>query len=250
MHRARTQRRKRRGARGTCAYCGQVGKMTAEHMLQKSLWDSRKDTIVSPALGRHRLGMNLTLVDVCSDCNNGSLSRLDAFAKSWIDGEVAPEDSSASGKLLRWCAKYAYNASRGPFPDGAPVRPLPEGLASWILGRGEAPRFRAAVGWVHPDHAAAREFSYATGNHPARDATLHVRQWIFCLAWSHPGERHEVGLRMKKLVRRLKVQELVEGQALNARQVPRYRYPDELFEGLLKSGVAVELEEQRRRQPH
>lgn len=236
---------------GRCAYCGDERELTREHMLTTGLRDD-PSTVVSvfPPKGRHRLGGQLILEDVCRPCNNVHLGRLDHFAIRWIDGSGQRDsDQDAPGQLLRWCAKSAYNGKRALVAVREDARPIPRGLPSWVVGDcDDNPGFCAALTWIHPSHFASGPFSYAeVSNDDVVDAVLHVRQWVFLISWTYSGERSAVEDRARVVAEHFPAVQLLEGRAINSRLVPKMRDPDWILRGLYSNPVLQDLREGLRR---
>jgi hypothetical protein len=112
-----------------CAYCGDVGLLTKEHVIpdflyklcpdQKFGYNPRADQFIS---------WEAMLRDVCGKCNNERLSSLDAYGKDfYINNHLEREFLSPRivqirydyDLLLRWLLKISYNAIRfaGGFSD-------------------------------------------------------------------------------------------------------------------------------------
>lgn len=105
-----------------CAYCGQMGLLTAEHVVPQFLYRDYPD---------HKLGYNekakrfLTfeaiVKDVCSTCNSGVLSSLDTYGKQFVHDNGCERTFTKRPilsvrydhqLLLRWLLKLSYNAVR------------------------------------------------------------------------------------------------------------------------------------------
>jgi len=106
----------------SCAYCGGPGPFTREHVIPKFLYTAHPS---------HRLGYNAAadkfmsweakIKDVCAACNNGPLSNLDAYGKSFytvngcgrtFDRKTDISISYDFNLLLRWVLKISFNAAR------------------------------------------------------------------------------------------------------------------------------------------
>jgi hypothetical protein len=236
---------------GICAYCGQYTELTREHMMVAALrGDPAEHVRVFPPKLNHRHGGELVLEDVCAECNNVHLGKLDEFAVGWLSGlECQIQHEEAAARLLRWCAKHAYNGKRAWGAHKVDSRPVPVELPLWIIGKLPVnPGFRAMVTWIHPTHDASQSQSYGeiTNDHTL-DAALHLHQWLFILAWQHPGEFRSVDDRVPILVRHFPAQALREGESLNQRAVPRMRNPDWLLLGLTDESIWPDILEGARR---
>lgn len=108
----------------TCAYCGNVGSMTKEHVTPRFVYKHLK--INGKHLGWNRRietwksNLENATKDVCSVCNNGVLARLDGYAyecfrennlfdQRYINGLILKYDYD---RLLRWLLKVSFNTSR------------------------------------------------------------------------------------------------------------------------------------------
>jgi len=105
-----------------CAYCGSSGKLTKEHVIPDFLYEFA---------GRGQVGYNAKaskvvksehkVKDVCKECNNIHLSKLDSYGKelfndNGLDKYHAPDLSISFNfdyeLLLRFLLKLSYNQSR------------------------------------------------------------------------------------------------------------------------------------------
>lgn len=111
----------------TCAYCGNEYKykeLTKEHTVNKSLIDFME---LQNAPGYAKFSDNytinyLTTKDVCADCNNGALSRLDKYSIEFmrdnsilnmsIDEDTKLDIKFDFNSLSKWLLKTIYNSER------------------------------------------------------------------------------------------------------------------------------------------
>lgn len=110
-------------ANSACAYCGTQTRPTGEHVFPKWLCDETAD-LVQTVRQNGSLGWDpntVVIKDVCSRCNTGVLSQLDAFAKSvWeeplsriVQADDGPIDYEIDvQKFFRWLLKVSYNMAR------------------------------------------------------------------------------------------------------------------------------------------
>lgn len=127
-----------------CAYCGNQGSITKEHIWPKCIIKRTPDY-----QGRYH-GKNeaffrgeLTIKDVCEECNNGELSRLDEYICELYDSyfeRIARQGSSIvfnyyQKKLLRWLLKISYNSARSNNTHTEELRDL----APFIMGESGIP---------------------------------------------------------------------------------------------------------------
>lgn len=127
-----------------CAFCGKTGPMTKEHIWPKWLHDSGDYRLKYHSAPDKVLPAEHVIKDVCGECNNGSLSTLDDYAKSLhhryfskgyqtIKKETFKYDFE---KLTKWLLKVSYNSARtSRAPDAALLRQY----ASCILAPGCLP---------------------------------------------------------------------------------------------------------------
>ncbi len=110
-----------------CAYCGneyRYKELTKEHTVNKSLLNFME---LQQAPGYARFSDNytinyLTTKDVCADCNNGALSRLDKYSiefmkdnsilNLYIDENTKLNINFDFNLLSRWLLKTIYNSER------------------------------------------------------------------------------------------------------------------------------------------
>lgn len=106
--------------RPLCAFCAEARTLTKEHIwpagfLRRTNYGSRYS-----ARANRTFAGDLTIKDVCSECNNGPLSRLDGYACELYDryfhvlprrGEIVTFEYNF-GQLTRWLLKTAFNSAR------------------------------------------------------------------------------------------------------------------------------------------
>lgn len=232
---------------GRCAYCGENQELTREHLLTTGLrGDPASNVSIFPPMGRHRFGQQVVLKDVCKQCNNERLGSLDEFALNWTRTPPQEPHPDGGGRLLRWCAKWAYNSKRAPATDKVDPRPLPPALPRWIIGVApENPGFRAIVAWMHPERDVGISYGEAADD-PLLEAALVIHEWLFVLAWEHPNREVSLDARIRSLAERFPGRELREGSAIDARYIPRIREADWPYRGLLKS-LLEDMQEAARR---
>jgi hypothetical protein len=105
-----------------CAYCGSNGPFTREHVIPKFLYNEFPDQ----KFGYHKKtgefrNYEAVVRDVCSECNNGPLAKLDAYGKNFFE-ENRLDRNFISRKIisikydyhlfLRWMLKISFNALR------------------------------------------------------------------------------------------------------------------------------------------
>lgn len=127
-----------------CAYCGKEKKLTKEHIWPKCIIKRVPSYNVrySEKAGKF-FEAELTISDVCEDCNNGVLSQLDNYICEMYDmyfQHFARKGDSVTfnydfDKLSRWLLKISYNTARTTGVDSK----LLETYVPYILGTGECP---------------------------------------------------------------------------------------------------------------
>jgi hypothetical protein len=104
-----------------CAYCGAVGPMTREHIWPKCFLERVQSyNIRYSGRAKKVFAGDFTVKDVCATCNNGELSKLDAYLCALYDKyftEIVQEGDTIAfeydfGQLTRWLLKISYNSSR------------------------------------------------------------------------------------------------------------------------------------------
>lgn len=131
-----------------CAYCGSAEGLTREHIWPSCLLDREDDddrfSSVRTREGEKLVAGELTVRDVCSKCNNESLSVLDAYFCGLYDDTI--QYYAQPGKLvvfkfdydrlLRWLLKVGYNSARA---RKWPVKPTMS-ILDYVLHGGEGRR--------------------------------------------------------------------------------------------------------------
>ena len=103
----------------TCAFCGSHGRLTREHIWPKGIIDRVDYGLRFTGQGKVITG-ELTIADVCADCNNGPLSALDAYICKLYDQYFHQFHDKGSHvtfqydwwQLGNWFLKASYNAAR------------------------------------------------------------------------------------------------------------------------------------------
>lgn len=103
-----------------CAYCGEGGPLTREHIWPNGFFKRDGFEIKFSRRANRAFKGDLVISDVCAKCNNGPLSRLDhhacelydrRFGKRISDGEIVTFTYDYSS-LMRWLLKVSYNSAR------------------------------------------------------------------------------------------------------------------------------------------
>jgi hypothetical protein len=163
-----------------CAYCKNEGVLTREHVIPAFAYAFQKgiesnvvgwnEVVEKMVAGEHKVR------DVCAACNNGVLSKLDAYGKETLveAGILTPSFSKLGvsmrydhGLLSRWLLKISFNSSR---TDGA-HRHLFERFVPFILGEAKAPprsqlvllAFLAAPTVPSPEQISKEPYASAIG---------------------------------------------------------------------------------------
>lgn len=104
----------------SCAYCGNPPPFTREHIWPSGILKRGNFGIKFSGRANKTFEGDLTIADVCADCNNGPLSILDThicelyerrFAKRVEPGSVVTFTYDY-GLLMRWLLKISYNSAR------------------------------------------------------------------------------------------------------------------------------------------
>jgi hypothetical protein len=112
-----------------CKYCKKEEKLTREHIVPAYMYDFQKklETKVSGwnEVAKKMVGGELKIKDVCAECNNGALSDLDDYSKTFLQNSGLLVQNYIKNQisfiydydlLLRWLLKVSFNSSR---TDGA-----------------------------------------------------------------------------------------------------------------------------------
>lgn len=138
-----------------CAYCKLERPATREHVIPSFLYSVQKaaegKVIGWNEVVEKMVGGEAKVKDVCAECNNGVLSKLDSYGKGMLARAgllvnnylgrslTLPYDHS---QLLRWLLKISFNSSR---TDGVHSYLFDE-FVPFILGESEPPpRHRIAL---------------------------------------------------------------------------------------------------------
>ena len=103
-----------------CAYCGNQGPLTKEHIWPKWLHELEDHPLKYNFAADKVMPDQQVIRDVCSICNNGPLSRLDDYAKQLYTQYFSKTYKVSRslrlrydyGMLSRWLLKIAYNTAR------------------------------------------------------------------------------------------------------------------------------------------
>jgi hypothetical protein len=105
-----------------CAYCGKENvSFTKEHIYPKCIYERtpEQNLLFVPNINKV-IEAEATIKDVCSDCNNGELSKLDAYfcglfdlyIKNFIHRNDIVIFNYEFDTLTRWLLKVSYNSAR------------------------------------------------------------------------------------------------------------------------------------------
>jgi hypothetical protein len=112
-----------------CSYCKKEASLTREHIIPAYLYDYQKK-LDNKVIGWNEVvgkmvGGESKVKDVCAPCNNGALSKLDAYSKKFMTENGLLVENYIKNNLrlrydydllLRWLLKVSFNSSR---TDGA-----------------------------------------------------------------------------------------------------------------------------------
>lgn len=129
----------------TCAYCGKSSPLTREHIWPRGIIE-RAPSYNARYIGKVErfVGAELTVKDVCADCNSGALSSLDQYICALWDTQFSRIAVAREPRLflydykllLRWLLKISYNSARANASDIEVLRKYRE----FILGDKSIPQ--------------------------------------------------------------------------------------------------------------
>lgn len=207
-----------------CAYCGSSGPLTREHLWPQAL-HARKAKANGEAencFWLSKIGRSIetepTIKDVCGLCNNGFLSHLDQhacelFDRHWVHMPVRHESVAFDfdyHTLKRWLLKICFNSARAHNAlDAFVFKPLLPYMKSESLEAGRSVQLYAQLTYPEdlPDDLWTDDLPtkpylfwpdmcrvghslfkiYGVGEKLLR--TVHIRSYLFMLAFYRPGER-------------------------------------------------------------
>lgn len=133
-----------------CAYCGSDNSLTKEHVTPRFIYSYLKIDGGHQGWNRRvetwKRNLESVTRDVCAECNNGPLARLDAYGKQFFEKNQLHKQTYANwfeldydyDSLVRWFLKISYNMSRV-----SALRILRhEDYLAYILGDGPRPDAR------------------------------------------------------------------------------------------------------------
>lgn len=126
-----------------CAYCDFARPLTREHIWPAGFLRRKEYGIKYSAKSKKTFRGDLTIKDVCAECNNGPLSFIDKYACNLFDRffNFYPDQLGSVlfnydyGSLARWLLKIAYNTSRA---SESPDSVFLSRYRSYLLERAEA----------------------------------------------------------------------------------------------------------------
>jgi len=110
-----------------CAFCKRQSRLTQEHVFPKSLLKHKKverkpepSMRFSAKINKFVVDTELTIGDVCANCNNGVLSNLDGYFNEIYKRDICNYVALGQSKrftydfdrLARWLLKISYNVAR------------------------------------------------------------------------------------------------------------------------------------------
>jgi hypothetical protein len=113
---------------GICSYCGKEGSLTREHIIPNWYYSHNPSPDDSGFMERAKgkiIKAELKIKDVCGVCNNGTLSKLDAYGKNLFHSDFLQYVFKDTRHILkynydllsRWLLKVAYNSARAHNSD-------------------------------------------------------------------------------------------------------------------------------------
>lgn len=108
-----------------CAYCNEEKQATKEHIIPKGIIDLFPECNLAYSGFDKVHGGEATIKDVCSECNNGQLSKLDTYGKEFVETYFInnyKKDDKVDIEydydlLIRWLLKIVYNNERSYHRD-------------------------------------------------------------------------------------------------------------------------------------
>lgn len=108
-----------------CAYCNEEKQATKEHIIPKGIIELFPECNLAYSGFDKVHGGEATIKDVCSDCNNGQLSKLDTYGKEFVETYFInnyKKDDKVNieydyNQLIRWLLKIVYNNERSYHRD-------------------------------------------------------------------------------------------------------------------------------------
>ncbi|SHJ80901.1 hypothetical protein SAMN02745136_00940 [Anaerocolumna jejuensis DSM 15929] len=111
-----------------CEYCKSEGKMSREHIIPKGFINNmnfKEQTVWFDKAPSRVINNELMIKDVCANCNNGELSKLDAYALKLLisyNDKISFDTKKIYFKynyhmLTRWLLKVCYNSARANDAD-------------------------------------------------------------------------------------------------------------------------------------
>jgi hypothetical protein len=134
-----------------CAYCGSAGTLTREHIFPQFLLAHQRK--FSDVIGwndnvKKMLAGDQTIRDVCANCNNIAMSRLDKYSKHFFsDNGLLVQNFKRKSiqlsydydQLLRFNLKVSFNSARTTGNQSHLFNPF----ISYIVGNGDPPKKNA-----------------------------------------------------------------------------------------------------------
>jgi hypothetical protein len=186
-----------------CAYCDSAGPMTREHVIPNFLYAFKRQ--IGDVIGwndnvQKMLPGDQVVKDVCADCNNGVLSRLDSYANDFFlkNGLLVQHNSANTvllqydyDLLLRWNLKVSFNSARR---TGAQAHILKD-FIPYILGKQITPKKNRLSflvefmrGHKFDGDAAAKLYEAGYADRSGMSNPFNVRvSWVADLANRYPG---------------------------------------------------------------
>jgi hypothetical protein len=132
----------------SCAFCGNPGPLSREHIWPRWLHKANDRPLKYHAVPDKVFASEQVVKDVCTNCNNGSLSELDQHGRSLheryfrrpyqtIKDAVFEYDFE---KTMKWLLKISYNSARAARSPDADLLGL---YAPYIISPGCSPVFAA-----------------------------------------------------------------------------------------------------------
>lgn len=106
--------------RNVCAYCNGLGRLTSEHVWPRGILRRTELSVRYTMKAGKTFSGDMTIKDVCRECNNGPLSKLDDYFCQLYDRYFSTTPNPVSpikfrydfSLLMKFLLKISYNASR------------------------------------------------------------------------------------------------------------------------------------------
>lgn len=178
-----------------CAYCGESGPLTREHVVPDFLYRDHPDQKLGYNQNAKKfLTFEAIVRDVCSSCNSGVLSSLDAYGQEFVRENRCDRTFTKRPTLLiryehelllRWLLKLSYNAVRFAGRDPG----LLASCTGYVRGVGPLPHQATLLVEVVRDAVLAEELPYSSPDASGVTNRLSAQRFRFGEARTLEGAR-------------------------------------------------------------